>query len=155
MTPESSGAATSDAGRRMPPDATMQADPPTEVSGESEVSESIVIYHNPRCSKSRAALALLRDRGVEPEVVEYLKTPLDADAVRGLLGALGMSVRDLLRSGEAPYRELGLAEPDTSEDDLIEAIAAHPILMQRPVVRRGRRAVVGRPPERVADLLDP
>ena len=118
------------------------------------MSESIVIYHNPRCSKSRAALALLRDRGVEPEVIEYLKTPLDADAVRGLLDALGMSARDLLRSGEAPYRELGLSESSRSEDDLIAAIAAHPILMQRPVVRRGRRAVVGRPPERVADLLD-
>ena len=118
------------------------------------MTESIVIYHNPRCSKSRAALALLRDRGVEPEVIEYLKTPLDADEVRGLLGALGMSARDLLRTGEAPYRELGLADPDTSEEDLVAAIAAHPILMERPVVRRGRRAVVGRPPERVADLLD-
>jgi len=118
------------------------------------MSESIVIYHNPRCSKSRATLALLRDRGVEPEVVEYLKTPLDADAVRGLLGALGMSARDLLRSGEAPYRELGLADSGLAEDDLVAAIAAHPILMERPVVRRGGRAVVGRPPERVADLLD-
>ena len=118
------------------------------------MSEPIVIYHNPRCSKSRATLALLRDRGVEPEVVEYLKTPLDADAVRGLLGALGMNARDLLRSGEAPYRELGLADPDTSEENLVAAIAAHPILMERPVVRRGGRAVVGRPPERVAELLD-
>ena len=119
------------------------------------MSESIVIYHNPRCSKSRAALALLRDRGVEPEVIEYLKTPLDADAVRVLLDALGTSARDLLRSGETPYRELGLSESSRSEDDLIAAIAAHPILMERPVVRRGRRAVVGHPPERVADLLDP
>ena len=132
----------------------MQAAPRTDVSGEPVVSESIVIYHNPRCSKSRAALALLRDRGVEPEVVEYLETPLDADTVRGLLGALGMSARDLLRGGEAPYRELGLSDSSLSEDDLVAAIAAHPILMQRPVVRRGDRAVVGRPPERVADLLD-
>jgi len=154
MTPESSGAATSDTGRRGLPDATMQAAPRTDVSGESAVSEPIVIYHNPRCSKSRATLALLRDRGVEPEVVEYLKTPLDADAVRGLLGALGMNARDLLRSGEAPYRELGLADPDTSEENLVAAIAAHPILMERPVVRRGGRAVVGRPPGRVAELLD-
>ena len=119
------------------------------------MSESIVIYHNPRCSKSRQTLALIRDRGVEPEIVEYLKTPLDREALQNLLRVLGMTARDLVRSGEAPYRELGLAEPDTSEDDLIAAIAAHPILMQRPVVRRGGRAVVGRPPERVADLLDP
>ena len=117
------------------------------------MSESIVIYHNPRCSKSRAALAHLRDRGVEPEVVEYLKTPLDADALRDLLGVLGTSARDLVRSGEAPYRELGLADPTASDDDLIAAIAAHPVLMQRPIVRRGGRAVVGRPPERVAELL--
>ena len=90
------------------------------------MTESIVIYHNPRCSKSRAALALLRDRGVEPEVVEYLKTPLDADAVRGLLGALGMSARDLLRGGEAPYRELGLSDPGRSEDDLVAAMKGLP-----------------------------
>ena len=132
----------------------MQAAPRTDVSGESKVSESIVIYHNPRCSKSRQTLALIRDRGIEPEIVEYLKTPLDRKALQDLLRVLGMTARDLVRSGEAPYRELGLAEPDTSEDDLIAAIAAHPILMQRPVVRRGGRAVVGRPPERVADLLD-
>lgn len=118
------------------------------------MSESIVIYHNPRCSKSRQTLALIRDRGVEPEVVEYLKTPLDGEALRDLLDVLGMSARDLLRSGEAAYRELGLADPDTPEDDLIAAIAAHPILMQRPIVRRGGRAVMGRPPERFAELLD-
>ena len=117
------------------------------------MADPIVIYHNPRCSKSRRTLALLRERGVEPEVVEYLKTPLDAAALRDLLAVLGMTARDLLRSGEAPYRELGLADPDTPEDDLIAAVAANPILMQRPVVRRGDRAVVGRPPERVAELL--
>ena len=118
------------------------------------MSESIVIYHNPRCSKSRQTLALIRDRGVEPEVVEYLKTPLDGEALRDLLRALGMTARDLVRSGEAPYRELGLGDPDTPEEDLVAAIAAHPVLMQRPIVRRGGRAVVGRPPERVAELLD-
>ena len=118
------------------------------------MSEPIVIYHNPRCSKSRAALALIRDRGVEPEIVEYLKTPLDAEALRDLLRTLGVPARDLIRTGEAPYRELGLADPATTEDDLVAAVAAHPILMQRPVVRRGDRAVVGRPPEQVAELLD-
>ena len=154
MTPESSGAAPSDTGRRGRPDATMRAAPRTNISGESEVSEPIVIYHNPRCSKSRAALALLRDRGAEPEVVEYLKAPLDAEALRDLVGRLGIPMRDLVRSGEAPYRELGLADPATTEDELIAAVAANPILMQRPVVRRGDRALVGRPPERVAELFD-
>ena len=118
------------------------------------MSDPVVIYHNPRCSKSRAALALIRERGVEPEIVEYLKTPLDAEALRDLLRALRAPVRDLVRSGEAPYRELGLADPATADDDLVAAVAAHPILMQRPVVRRGDRAVVGRPPEQVARLLD-
>ena len=118
------------------------------------MTSPIVIYHNPRCSKSRAALALIRDRGVEPEIVEYLKTPLDAEALHDLLRPLGVPVRELIRTGEAPYRELGLADPATTEDDLVAAVAAHPILMQRPVVRRGDRAVVGRPPGRVAELLD-
>ena len=127
----------------------------TLATGVIAVPDSIVIYHNPRCSKSRAALALIHDRGVEPEVVEYLKTPLDAEALRELLAALGTGARSLVRTGEAPYRELSLAAPETSEDDLVAAIAAIPILMQRPVVRRGDRAVVGRPPERIAELLDP
>ena len=118
------------------------------------MSEPIVIYHNPRCSKSRAALALIRERGVEPDIVEYLKTPLDPEALQDLLRALGASARELVRTGEAPYRELGLADPATTEVELIGAIASHPILMQRPVVRRGERAVVGRPPEQVAELLD-
>lgn len=118
------------------------------------MSDPIVVYHNPRCSKSRAALALLRERGIVPEIVEYLKTPLDTGALRELIDVLGIPARDLIRSGEAPYRQLGLADPATTEDELIAALAAHPILMQRPVARRGGRAVVGRPPERVADLLD-
>ena len=116
--------------------------------------DPIVVYHNPRCSKSRAALALLRERGEEPEVVEYLKTPLDAGALRELLDVLDVPARDLVRSGEAPYRELGLADPAATEDELIAAVATHPVLMQRPIVRRGGRAVVARPPERAAELLD-
>ena len=118
------------------------------------MSDPIVVYHNPRCSKSQAALALIRERGEEPEVVEYLKTPLDAGALRELLDVLDVPARDLVRSGEAPYRELGLADPVTTEEELIAAVAAHPILMQRPAVRRGARAVMARPPERAADLLD-
>lgn len=123
-------------------------------TGDNAMSDPIVVYHNPRCSKSRAALALIRERGEEPEVVEYLKTPLDAGALRELLDVLDVPARDLVRRGESPYRELGLANPATTEDELIAAVAAHPILMQRPIVRRGARAVMARPPERVADLLD-
>lgn len=123
-------------------------------TGDSAVSDPIVVYHNPRCSKSRAALALIRERGEAPEVVEYLKTPLDAGALRELLDLLDVPARDLVRRGEAPYRELGLADPARTEDELIAAVAAHPILMQRPIVRRGARAVMARPPERAAELLD-
>ena len=116
--------------------------------------EPVVIYHNPCCSKSRQALALLRERGVEPEVVEYLEAPLDEDGLRRLLAVLGMKARDLLRRGEAPYRDLDLGQTAKTEDELIAALAAHPILMERPVIRRGGRALVGRPPERVGELFD-
>lgn len=118
------------------------------------MSEPVVIYHNPRCSKSRQTLDILVENGEKPEIIEYLQTPPDADTLRELLGALGMSARELLRTGEAPYRELGLADPALGEEALIQAMVEHPILMERPVVRRGARAVVGRPPERVAELLD-
>ena len=119
------------------------------------MSDPIVIFHNPRCSKSRAALALIRERGVEPEIVEYLEAPLDAEGLRDLLGALGIAARELVRSGETAYRDLRLGDSATTEDDLIAAIASHPILMQRPVVRRGERAVIGRPPEQITEVLDP
>lgn len=114
---------------------------------------SMTIYHNPRCSKSRQALALLRGRGVEPEIVEYLKTPPDAKALRAILKKLGLKARDIMRKGEAPYRELGLADPAKSEDELIAAIAAHPILLERPIVVKGSDAILGRPPEDVLKLV--
>lgn len=114
---------------------------------------SVTIYHNPRCSKSRAALQLLRERGVEPEIVEYLKTPPDAATVTALLRKLGMTARDVLRRGEAPYRELALGDPAKDENELVAAIVAHPVLLERPIAVRGAKAVLGRPPERVLDLL--
>ena len=114
----------------------------------------VTLYHNPRCSKSRQTLALLRDRGVEPRVVEYLKTPLDADGLRQLVAMLGGSARDLVRTGEDEYRQLGLKVPDLDDARLLDAIADHPRLMQRPVVVAGGRARIGRPPESVLDLLD-
>jgi arsenate reductase len=114
----------------------------------------VVIYHNPRCSKSRQALQLLQERGVEPEVVLYLQQPPDARQLRALLAKLGIGARALLRTGEAAYRELGLADEGLGDDVLIDAMCAHPVLIERPIAIRGARAVLGRPPENVLGLLD-
>ncbi|MGO1542489.1 MAG: arsenate reductase (glutaredoxin) [Luteimonas sp.] len=113
-----------------------------------------VLYHNPRCSKSRGALELLHERGIEPQVVRYLETPLDAAALRGLVQRLGIAPRELLRKGEDEYASLGLADPTLGDADLIAAMAAHPRLVERPILVRGDRAVIGRPPETVLDLVD-
>jgi len=111
-----------------------------------------VLYHNPRCSKSRQALALLRERGVEPEIVLYLETPPDADTLRVLLRQLGLPARALMRTGEDAYAALGLDNPALDEQSLIAAMAAHPRLIERPIFVHGARAVIGRPPERVLEL---
>jgi arsenate reductase len=99
----------------------------------------VAIYHNPRCSKSRAMLALLRERGVEPEIVAYLETPPDAATLRRLLKALGMTPRELLRRQEAPYRARRLDLPGLGDDGIIEVIVKHPVLMERPIVVAGAR----------------
>jgi arsenate reductase len=112
-----------------------------------------VINHNPRCSKSRAALQMLRDAGVEPVVVEYLQTPPNARRLEELLALLGVEPRDLIRKGEKEYKELGLDDPGVGRKRLIEAMVEHPVLIERPIVVRGDRAVIGRPPERVRELL--
>lgn len=112
------------------------------------------LLHNPRCSKSRAALALLQSRGVDFEVVPYLEQPPGAEELRVLLAQLDTGPRDLLRSGEAEFAALGLGDPDLGDDALVAAMAAHPQLIERPVFVHRDRAVVGRPPERVLDLLD-
>ncbi len=112
------------------------------------------LYHNPRCSKSRSALELLRARGVEPTIVAYLDTPPSVDELHGLLAMLGLSARELLRVGEAEYAQLGLADTGKSDHQLVEAIATHPRLIERPIFVYRGRAVLGRPPERVLDLLD-
>jgi arsenate reductase len=111
------------------------------------------IYHNPRCSKSRNTLALLQENGVEPEVVLYLDTAPDADEIRGLLDKLGLSAGELVRRGEEAYKACGLSR-DSGEDEILAAMAAHPKLIERPIVVRGERAVLGRPPENALDLLD-
>ncbi len=110
---------------------------------------SVTIYHNPRCSKSRRALELLRERGIEPEVVAYLETPPDEAELRRILALLGVGPRALLRRVEA--KEAGLGDLD--DDALIRAMVAHPAVIERPVVVSGGKAVVGRPPEKVLEIL--
>ncbi len=111
------------------------------------------ILHNPRCSKSRATLDLLREQGIEPDIVRYLDTPPDAAQLERILDALGMQPRQLMRTGESIYAELGLGDAALTRDQLIAAMVEHPILIQRPVVLHGDRAAIGRPPEAVLDLL--
>ena len=113
----------------------------------------VTIYHNPRCSKSRKTLDLLRDAGIEPRVVEYLQDPPDAGELRRLVTMLGIPAADLLRKGEPEYRELGLDAAGVTEDQCIEAMARHPRLMERPIVVCGKRARIGRPPENVLEIV--
>lgn len=113
----------------------------------------LTLYHNPRCSKSRGALELLEARGLPPNVVRYLETPLNAAQIKSLLGKLGISARQLLRTGEDEYKMLQLADESLSEAQLIDAIAQHPKLMERPILEVGDKAVIGRPPENVLELL--
>ena len=111
------------------------------------------LYHNTRCSKSRGALELLRERGIEPAVVFYLETPPSPAELREMLRMLGIPARGLMRTGEPAYTELGLDEASLSDDALIEAMATHPELIERPVFVHGGRAVIGRPSERVLEIL--
>jgi arsenate reductase len=114
--------------------------------------DPIRIYHNPRCSKSRSACAILASQGVQTEVVEYLETPPDRDELRALLRKLGLRARDIVRTGESIYKEQFRGR-EMTDDDWIDAMIAHPILIERPIVVAGERAVVARPPERVLELL--
>lgn len=110
------------------------------------------IYHNPRCTKSRETLALLREKGVEPEVVEYLKTPPTVSEIKALIGKLNIAPGALLRSKEEPYARLGLSAT-SSADAVAKAIAKEPVLLERPVVVVGDKAAIGRPPENVLAIL--
>lgn len=115
--------------------------------------DETILYHNPRCSKSRGALELLRERGVEPRLIPYLDTPPSADELARLLALLGLSPRELMRKGESEYVDLGLGDGSLTDAQLIAAMAEHPRLIERPIFVHRGRAVVGRPPERVLDLL--
>jgi len=112
---------------------------------------TVRIYHNPRCNTSRKTLALLREKGVEPEIVEYLKTPYTADALRALLAQLGMPAKTLVRRKEAAAA--GIDPASLSEEALIAAMAEHPIIVERPIVVANGKAVLGRPPEKVLEVL--
>ena len=112
---------------------------------------AVVIYHNPRCNKSRQTLALLEARGIKPRIVEYLKTPPDQAELKRLLRLLGLAPRRLLRKKEAA--EAGLDEPGLSDAQLIAGMVKHPIVLERPIVVNGERAALGRPPEAVLKIL--
>ncbi len=114
----------------------------------------IVIYHNPKCGTSRTVLASIRQSGQEPTIVDYINNPPSADILKELIAAMGFGPRDLLRTKETLYRDLGLDDLSLSDDTLIAAMAAHPILINRPIVQSPRGTRLCRPAERVMDLLD-
>ena len=115
---------------------------------------SVTIYHNPSCGTSRNTLAMIRESGEEPEVIEYLKTPPDRARLIALANAMGISIRAMLREKGTPYAELGLADPKWSDDELIDFMLAHPILINRPIVVTPKGTRLCRPSEQVLDLLE-
>ncbi len=115
--------------------------------------EPIKIYHNPHCSKSRAALALLEENDITPEIIYYLETPPDTDELKSLLNKLGMDIREILRKNEAEYDEFGLEDESLNEEIVLDIVSRHPKLIQRPILIQGDRAILGRPPENVLQLI--
>lgn len=122
-------------------------------STTTERKMTVKILHNPHCSKSRAALQLLDERGLAPEVIEYLKTPPTAEELGQILDCLGLEPRALMRKGESVYREAGLDNPNLGRDELIQAMVEHPILIERPIVLANGKAAIGRPPEKALDIV--
>jgi arsenate reductase len=136
-------------------------------SGKSKVCDSILllkgdtryfcmklkIYHNPRCSKSRQTLALLENNGHQPEIIEYLNTPPSHQQLDDILHGLGMEPLDLMRRGEAEFKELSLADSDLNRDELIDIMIKHPKLIERPIVVSDHNVIIGRPPENVMAIL--
>lgn len=117
------------------------------------MTDIIQIYHNPRCSKSRQTLALIEERGVSPEIILYLENPPSVSDLKSLLKKLGIDARALLRKGEQDYKDNNLNDLSLTDDELIKKMTQFPKLIERPIVINGQRAVLGRPPENVLDLL--
>jgi arsenate reductase len=114
---------------------------------------TVTIYHNPRCSKSRATLELLEERGEEIDIVEYLETPFTAAKLKALLEKLDLNPRDIMRPSEGIFKGLGLHDPHLTDETLINFMAEHPVLIERPIVVKGAKAAIGRPPENVLKIL--
>lgn len=117
------------------------------------MTEPIRIFHNPRCSKSRQALELLTERGIEPEIIRYLETPPTEQELSDILEALGHQPRELMRTGESEFKEQGLDNPHLTREQLIAAMVASPRLIERPIVIANGKAAVGRPPENILTIL--
>ncbi len=117
------------------------------------MSDDVRIFHNPKCSKCRLTMEILNDKGVNTSVIEYLKTPPNSDELTEILDLLGIEPRELMRKHEAPYKENNLDNPELTRDQLIQAMIDHPILIERPIIINGKKATIGRPPEKVFDIL--
>jgi len=117
------------------------------------MSHKVQIFHNPKCSKCRLTMEILNDKGVETTVVEYLNAPPTRDELNEVLDLLGIEPRDLMRKHEAPYKENNLDNPDLSHEQLIQAMVNNPILIERPIIINGNKATIGRPPEKVLEIL--
>ena len=117
------------------------------------MSDKIQIFYNPKCSKCRLTMDILNDKGVQMSVVEYLNTPPSAAVLNEVLDLLGLEPRELMRKHEAPYKENNLDNPDLSHEQLIQAMIDNPILIERPIIINGNKATIGRPPEKVLDIL--
>jgi arsenate reductase len=122
-------------------------------TSNSIVKKMFVIYHNPRCSKSRQALALLRDNAIEPIIVEYLKEPITKPQLKELLKKLGLEPRELLRKSEKEFKDLQLSNKSLSDDIVIDFMIKHPKLIERPIIVRGDDAVIGRPADKIFNLM--
>ena len=116
-------------------------------------NDKVIIYHNPKCSKSRETLQILQDNNIEPEIIDYLEDPPTAQKLKKIIALLGVSARDLMRSTEPAYTDADLDDDSLSENDIIEAICEYPALLQRPIVISKNRAIIGRPPARVLEII--
>ncbi len=117
------------------------------------MSDKVRIFHNPRCSKCRLTMEILNDKGIEASVVEYLNSPPNSSELNEVLDLLGIEPRELMRKHETPYKENNLDNPDLSHEQLVQAMIDNPILIERPIIINGKKATIGRPPEKVLDIL--